>query len=341
MSPPHKRMCYEPKHKVSTHKENAMSTPAHQYTPAGENLPYQAIQGSSVDSYQEKVVYTYGDSPEDWRKAIGDYLLFQFGVYDDPRSIPPISLDESGIRYFERQLKLAGLEDPNRTPIKRILDIGCGWGYILKYLAERFPECQRLDGVNVSRRQLDYCAKFHCEQSLSKRINLYLCNAKDVELLPDADEPYDLVIIRGVISHFSNELYENTMRALVPRVREGGVVVISDNLYNTPPHVYTPDTPDDVDRLACKHRKSPTYFREVLEQSGFTTHDMRVLPSNIDVARWLMDAKANVENSELFPHGVTGALEELRVLAENWSVALLKNKVSTYSVIMKKPSGKI
>lgn len=318
-----------------------MSTPAHQYTPAGENLPYQVIQGSSVDSYQEKVVYTYGDSPEDWRKAIGDYLLFQFGVYDDPRSIPPISLDESGIRYFERQLKLAGLEDPNRTPIKRILDIGCGWGYILKYLAERFPECQRLDGVNVSRRQLDYCAKFHCEQSLSKRINLYLCNAKDVELLPDADEPYDLVIIRGVISHFSNELYENTMRALVPRVREGGVVVISDNLYNTPPHVYTPDTPDDVDRLACKHRKSPTYFREVLEQSGFTTHDMRVLPSNIDVARWLMDAKANVENSELFPHGVTGALEELRVLAENWSVALLKNKVSTYSVIMKKPSGKI
>lgn len=64
---------------------------------------------------------------------------------------------------------------------------------------------------------------------------------------------------------------------------------------------------------------------------------MRVLPANIDVARWLMDAKANIENKELFPHGVTGALEELRVLAENWSVALLKNKVSTYSVIVKKP----
>jgi hypothetical protein len=33
-------------------------------------------------------------------------------------------------------------------------------------------------------------------------------------------------------------------------------------------------------------------------------------------------------------------LVELRVLAENWSVALLKNKVSTYSVILKKPSEK-
>ncbi|KNH44979.1 SAM-dependent methyltransferase [Pseudomonas lini] len=302
--------------------------------------PYKVIKGSTVDSYQEKVVYTYGDSPEDWGKAIGDCRLFQFGVYDDPRSKPPISLDESGIRYFERQLKLAGLKKRDRR-VKRILDVGCGWGYILKYLAEYFPKCQRLDGVNVSRRQLDYCAKFHAEQRLSDRINLYLCNAKDVELLPDADEPYDLVIIRGVISHFPNELYENTMHALASRVREGGVVVISDNLYNTELQTYTSDTPDEVDRLACKHRKSPAYFREVLEQSGFTTHDMRVLPSNIDVARWLMDSKANIENKELFPNGVTGALEELRVLAENWSVALLKGKVSTYSVIMRKPSEKI
>lgn len=190
-------------------------------------LPYRVIQGSSVDTYQKKVVYTYGDSPEDWRKAIGNYILFQFGVYDDPRSTPPISLDESGIRYFERQLKLAGLEEPDRPPIRRILDIGCGWGYILKYLAERFPECQRLDGVNVSRRQLEYCAKFHAEQGLSERIDLYLCNAKDIELLPDADEPYDLVIIRGVISHFPDELYETAMRALAGRVRQGGSVIIS------------------------------------------------------------------------------------------------------------------
>lgn len=318
-----------------------MSTSAQQHERNLKKPPYFRIQGSRTDRYQKKVVYTYGDSPEDWRKAIGDYILFQFGVYDDPRSIPPISLDEAGIRYFERQLKLAGLEEPDRAPVKRILDIGCGWGYILKYLAERFPECQRLDGVNVSRRQLKFCANFHREQGLSDRINLYLCNAKDIEHLPDANEPYDVVVIRGVISHFPNELYESAMRALLPRVREGGVVVISDNLYNIAPETYTSDTQDTVDRLACKHRKTPAYFRTVLEQSGFTLHDMRVLPSNIDVARWLMDSKANLENKALFPHGVTGALEELRVLAENWSVALLKNKVSTYSVIMKKPSDNI
>ncbi len=216
---------------------------------------------------------TYCEDPEHWRKAIGNYLLFQFGVYDDPGSKPPISLDESGIRYFERQLLLAGLEERIERPaIRRILDIGCGWGYILKYLAQRFPECARLDGINVSERQLRHCAAFYREQGLSDRINLYLCNAQDVDCLPDPQQPYDLVIIRGVISHFPNDLYEQAMHALFKRVSPGGQVIISDNLYNITPDNYESDTPDNIDRLACRYRKTPDYFARVLEQSGASVY---------------------------------------------------------------------
>lgn len=302
---------------------------------ASKTPPYDVIRGAETPDYETKVVYTYQDNPEDWRKAIGDYLLFQFGVYDDPASPQPISLDESGIRYFERQLRIAGLEAEERRPIRRILDIGCGWGYILKYLAGRFPECLRLDGVNVSRSQLEYCAKLHAQYGLSERIHLHLCNALDVDLLPDPEIPYDLVIIRGVISHFPNDLYVQSMRKLITRMRAGAQVVISDNLYNQPPENYESDTYDEVDRLACRHRKSPAYFRHVLENAGFVVQDMRVLPSNIDVARWLMDSKANIER-HFTSENIPPPLEELRVLAENWSVALIKNKVSTYSVIAQK-----
>ncbi|QJW55926.1 Demethylrebeccamycin-D-glucose O-methyltransferase [Serratia plymuthica] len=310
-----------------------------------QNLPYQVIRDSHTDSYEEKVVQTYCEEPEHWRKAIGDTLLFQFGVYEDAVHAPALTptsklkptagLDESSVRYFEQQLFLAGVTGSDRPAMRRILDIGCGWGYILKHLAERYPECQRLDGVNVSAQQLNYCARSHAEQGLSGRINLFLCNAQDIGLLPDPDDLYDLVIIRGVISHFPNELYEKAMRALFTRVRPGGKVIISDNLYNVEPDRYQSDTPDIVDRLACRHQKTPAYFSQVLEDSGFTIKDFRVLPSNVDVAHWLMDSKANIERH--FPTGVDGALEELRVLAENWSVALLKNKVSTYSVIAQKP----
>lgn len=299
------------------------------------HFPFQVIRGAEANPYLPKVEYTYQDDPEDWRKAIGERLMFQFGVYNDPRSQPPISLDESGLRYFDQQMEIAGFDQPERFPIRRILDVGCGWGFGLKYLADRFPRCMRVDGINVSRTQLEHCAKYLVEQRLDDRAKLYLCDAQDIDRLPDADDLYDLVTIRGVISHFPNDLYERAMRKLHARVREGAKLVISDNLYNVSLDEYQSDIQDEVDRLACKHRKTPTYFRRVLEESGFTVEDMRVLPENIDVARWFMDVKKNIERN-FTPQDIPAPLEELRVMAVSLSVALIKDKFSTYSVIAKR-----
>ncbi|BBP77313.1 class I SAM-dependent methyltransferase [Pseudomonas gingeri] len=296
--------------------------------------PYRVIQGANINPYQERVVCAYSDSPENWRKAIGNALWFQFGVYDDPRSAQPVTLDESGIRYFERQLKLAGLEQGGNQEIKRILDVGCGWGSVLKYLAEYFPDCPHLDGINISGRQLEHAAKLHMEHGLSDRINLYQCNAQDIDLLPAADEPYDLVVIRGVISHFPDDLYKTVMEKLWRRVATGGTIVISENLYSGELERYTSDIPDTIDRLACKYRKTPEYFLSVIKQSGFSTQDMRVLPSNADAIRWLLAIRSNIERN--FPSGVTGALEELRVMCESLAVAIVKNKFSVYSAILKR-----
>lgn len=293
------------------------------------------IHGESTHYYQAKVEYTYRDDPEDWRKVIGDHLLFQFGVYDDPASTQPISLDESGIRYFDRQLKIAGLDQPDRRPIRRILDIGCGWGYILKHLAERFPECQQLDGINVSHRQLEHCAELHARHGLSGRIHLYQCNAKDIDLLPQPECLYDLVVIRGAITHFPHELYEQTMRKLFSRLQPGGQVIISESLYKQALDNYESAIHDEVDRLACRYRKSPQYFRDVLEQLGYVVQDMRILPSNADVVHWMMDCRNNIE--EHFSNGnIPLPFDEFRDVVDNLSLALIRNKVSVYSVIVGK-----
>lgn len=304
--------------------------------------PYKIIKNEVANLYEQKVSDTYCEDPEHWKKAIGNSLLFQFGIYDNSIPIKPFfskisptaSLDESSVRYFEQQLFLAGLTGSDRPIMNRILDIGCGWGYILKYLSESYPECNRLDGVNISEQQLDYCANYHRENGLNEKINLFLCNAQDINLLPNPEVLYDLVIIRGVISHFPNNLFETTMKSLLHRVRPGGKVIISDNLYHIEDEQYQSAIPDITDRLACKHIKTPSYIESVLKQSGFTIKDFRVLPSNLDVIQWLMNSKENIERH--FPNGTQGALEELRVLAENWSIALLKNKVSTYSIIITK-----
>ncbi|QUY50392.1 class I SAM-dependent methyltransferase [Serratia plymuthica] len=308
-----------------------------------QNQPYQVIRDKNIDGYEEKVVQAYCEEPDRWRKAIGDTLLFQFGVYDnDGASLTPLlkfkptaSLDSAGVRYFEQQLFLAGVTGSERPAMRRILDIGCGWGYILKHLADRYPECRRLDGINVSGQQLNYCSRFHAEQGLRDRINLFQCNAQDIDLLPGREQPYDLVIMRGVISHFSGELFERVMDKLWQRVSPGGTVIISDNLYKIDLATYQSDTLDTVDRLACNHRKTPGYFFSVLEKSGFIIQDKRVLPSDADATKWLLDIRNNIERH--FPDGAGGALEELRVMCENLAVAIVKNKFSIYSTILKRP----
>jgi pre-sodorifen synthase len=291
-------------------------------------VPFHVLRGPTVDPYQDRVARVYADPPDLWRQAIGDQLIFQFGVYDDPSGRRPISLDEAGFRYLDRQLELAGAA--SRTPFTRILDVGCGWGSTLRYLAERFPDCPRLDGVNVSREQLDHCGRLLAAHGLAARTNLFLCNARDLDLLPDPDTPYDLITVRGAITHFPYGVYESAVRALARRVRPGGAVVISENLYRTAPGAYRSAIPDTVDRLACRHHKSPGYLVSVLLEHGFAVRDMRILPSNADAVRWLQQARANIE--ALVPEA-RGALEELRVVADNLSTALRRDEVSVYSII--------
>ncbi|MFD3330826.1 SAM-dependent methyltransferase [Streptomyces sp. NPDC058701] len=292
------------------------------------------IRGSHIDPYEEKVAYTYEDDPESWRKVLGDNLLFEWGVYDHPDSPRPVSMDEASVRFLDRQLEQAGLKSPT-PPMQRILDVGCGWGYTLGYLARQFEDCVRLDGINVSRSQLEHCSRYLSAQGLTDRVSLYFCNALDIDLLPDHGVPYDLVFMRGVIDHFPPEVFASAMKALASRVSSSGSLVISTNLYNENLDNYQSAIPDEVDRLASGHRKTLEMVTQMLECSGFQIANVQEMPSAADVAHFLLEAKSNIEAH--FPEGVTGALKELRTCAINLSIAMLQGKTSAYSIIATRP----
>ncbi|HDR8858033.1 TPA: methyltransferase domain-containing protein [Burkholderia territorii] len=294
------------------------------------------IDGHHADHYQDSIERVYADPPDEWRKIIGDEFWFQYGVFDDRTSRTGTPMDASGRRHMDRQFELAEQNgaDLSVGSVRRAIDIGCGWGPVLKYIAERFPACTRIDAVNVSPVQMDYVRKSVERDGLADRVNLYLCNAKDIGALPEPDVPFDLAILRGSICQFTPEVMEDTMAALAKRMRAGGTVIISETLYKTDLATYRPFIPDEVDRGAAGHRKTPEGVRKALESHGFAVLDERILPTNDEVVRWYAILRENIEAH--YPSARSEVFQQLHDMSISLSDALEKDKVSSVSFIARR-----
>ncbi|MGW8378930.1 class I SAM-dependent methyltransferase [Streptomyces sp. ODS28] len=299
-------------------------------TPSGGTESIHVINPLHADPYQPRIERIYDDPPEMWQDIIGPELWFQFGIYD-ARATQPEPLDDVGRRHLARQLELAADSLGPVRDVRNILEIGFGWGISLVHLARSFPACMRLDGINISRPQAECASRRMHDHGLSDRVRLYLGSALDADLLPHVPEGYDLVLARGVITHFSPAVTQAVLGTLASRMHPGATVVISENLYNVPLQEYTSAIPDEEDRLACGHRKTPQGLTEIMESSGLAVRDVRKLPSNEESIRWLAHIRGNIDRH--FGPRPPAVMRELRKHAENWSIALRKDHVSVYSII--------
>lgn len=301
-----------------------------------DTVPITELKGSEVDYYQDKIEQVYAGPPDEWRKVIGNEFWYQYGVFDERMDAHDLPLDASGRRHMELQFELAEAAgaDLSNGAVRRAIDIGCGWGPVLKFLAGHFPECDRIDGVNVSQPQMEHARRTIAQEGLSERVNLYLCNAKDIGALPDPDIPYDLAVFRGSLIHFTPEVLDEALTSLAARMRIGGTVIISESLYKVDLATYKSLIPDKVDRAASGHRKTPEGLRKALEDHGFEIIDKRILPSNEEVIRWYGLIKDNIDRHQLA--ATKPEFAELRDIAVSFSDALAKNKASSFSFIARR-----
>ncbi|EQL03799.1 hypothetical protein G6O67_003351 [Ophiocordyceps sinensis] len=298
------------------------------------------VESDYSDPYQEAVITNYDVPPEVWQKVLGETLSFNGGLFDEaelaagPRPGP---VGASEFRGIERQLELAGLRSPGRPPLGRILDLGCGWGVLAQYLANVFHECHRVDAVNISRQQLDYCADV-LPPELRQRIKLYLCNVQNVDKLDDPATPYDLVFVRGVWFHCLPVVFETSVALVAQRMRPGGILLLSDPLYkDLDPRTGESCMPDSADGLGTKDHKTPEYYTSVLRRSGFEIQDLRVLPSDAELVHWFLTLRLNIQaNFPDFPIGVCGPVRDLYDFADSFTQEIARGKVSMYSVVARR-----
>ena len=97
----------------------------------------------------------------------------------------------------------------------RVLDVGCGWGTLLKYLKEEYGVLG--DGLTVSREQALYARELHA----GLPIDIFL---KPYEM--HSASPYDRIVSVGAFEHFGHKNYRRFMEFAHRHLVEDGVFLL-------------------------------------------------------------------------------------------------------------------
>jgi len=159
-----------------------------------------------------QVAAHYQNSPEIFSLVLDSALTYSTGIYLDAND----DLETAQARKFALVRTLLDLK-----PGEKALDVGCGWGSNLLYLAAHTGA--ELHGITLSTAQREELLRRARARGLESRIRVDIAHVED--LTPPA-ESLDAILFSGSIVHMRNraEIHQMAARLLKP----GGRLLISD-----------------------------------------------------------------------------------------------------------------
>jgi sarcosine/dimethylglycine N-methyltransferase len=219
----------------------------------------------------------------------------------------------------------------NETPKMRILDMGCGYGGLLRRLWSA-GHVWRAVGCDISVKM--------CEQS--RRLNDKLGAGKDIEILEESylsvsvpDESMDLVISMDALLHIGPEGQKTAVKEAARSLRPGGWMIFCDIMEQEV--VDATEMQPIYDRIHLSKMGTVSNYRACLEESGFTKfefldHSKNVASHYGTVREALIEKRDTINVSADFLNRMEAGLADWQKLAPKniqWGfiVAQKTNKV--------------
>ena len=170
-----------------------------------DGLKTGPIAENTIDANEQ-----HYEVPADYFKAVlGPRLKYSCCWFDDES----VSLGEAEIKMMESYLERAKIEDG-----QTILDLGCGWGSLSLFLAERFPN-SNIYSVSNSNDQIEHIKNIAKEKNLG---NLYP-EVQDVNSLT-LNQQFDRVVSIEMFEHMRN--YEALLQKVKQHLKPDGLLFI-------------------------------------------------------------------------------------------------------------------
>lgn len=104
------------------------------------------------------------------------------------------------------------------TPGQRVLDIGCGWGGLAIYLAQRTGA--NVLGITLSREQQGIASERVRQLGLEKQVEVRLQDYREIE------ESFDRIVSVGMFEHVGVKHYGEFFRTVHDRLEKNGVALL-------------------------------------------------------------------------------------------------------------------
>jgi cyclopropane-fatty-acyl-phospholipid synthase len=178
------------------------AAPADQAAPAGHEAPTNQH---------------YDQSPRVFQLYLDESCKYSAGIYRSPED----TLDQAQrtkLHFVAERLGLAGRQRP------RLLDIGCGWGSLILFMAAEYGA--ETVGISPAPNQHAYIARLAAERGLSERVSTRVGRLEETEL---ETRGYDAVTMLGSIVHMPDldGAFAAARSALQPR----GRLYVSESCY--------------------------------------------------------------------------------------------------------------
>jgi cyclopropane-fatty-acyl-phospholipid synthase len=159
-----------------------------------------------------EVAQHYEHDPDIFSLVLDKRLAYSTGVFLSPDE----DLETAQERKFARVAARLNIQ-----PGEKVLDVGCGWGSLLLYLAQHTQG--QFHGITLSPKQREVALQRARDWGVADRVRV---DVTHVEALNPAPESYDVVLFSGSIVHMHHRdaIHQRVGRTLRP----GGRLFISD-----------------------------------------------------------------------------------------------------------------
>lgn len=201
-----------------------MPIPPQEDQPGWKKALFEGLSRHSRERDKEVVQRHYDVGNDLYELFLGDSMTYTCAYYPADESDTPEGWDKSQWakgtavkepldRAQENKYRLV-FDKLRLAEGDRLLDVGCGWGGMVRYAAARGVKAI---GVTLSEEQVAWGNEKIREQGLEEFAEIRLMDYRDVP-----ESGFDAISAIGVLEHVGRRQYEEFFQLMYGRLREGG-----------------------------------------------------------------------------------------------------------------------